>query len=161
MLSGNSKNYAGRTVDLLLLKTVQEAPVYKKRVSLDVEDKPMIVSGVEKLVQMYTLVFLTEMGTCHADEGRGTGILADVNHGRIYDMATLTSSAAEANALAKRQVMAESYDDVPPDERLADAEVTELALDKESATAMISVRLTTEAEDSFDYIIPVGIGVGS
>lgn len=161
MLSGNSTNYAGRTVDLLVLKTVLSAPVYRKRVDLDVEKSPMIVTGVEKLAQMYTLVFLTEVGTCHADSGRGTSIVSDVEKGKVYDDASLTASAAAANALAKRQIRSAAEEDTPKDERLADSQVTGIYLDKNNATARISVRLTTEAGTALDYIIPVGIGVRS
>jgi hypothetical protein len=161
-LRSNSVNYAERTVDLLLLKTVLRAPVTNKRVDLDVEHDPMIVTGVEKLLQRYVLIFLSELGTCHVDEGRGTRIMADVSNGRIYDEATLTTSAAEANMLTRDQIAADDSDsESPSDERLSNSEVTSVSLDKQTATARISVRITTEAGDSLDYIIPVGIGVRS
>lgn len=161
MLSGNSLDYADRKVDLLLLKAVLAAPAYKQRVDLDVETYPMIVTGVEKLVQMYALVLITELGSCHFDESRGTRIVTEVSKGKVYDMPTLTAAASEANAIAKRQLRAVAEKDTPADERLANSEVIHLEFDRSNATARISVRITTEAGTSFEYIIPVGIGVRS
>ena len=57
-------DYSGRTVDLLLLKTVLAVPVVNKRVGLDVSnvvDEPMIVAGVEKMAQRYALAFINAM----------------------------------------------------------------------------------------------------
>ena len=57
-------DYAGRTVDLLLLKTVLAVPVVNKRVGIDVSnvvDEPMIVAGVEKMAQRYALAFINAM----------------------------------------------------------------------------------------------------
>lgn len=156
-------DYSGRTVDLLLLKTVMAVPVVNKRVGLDVSnvvDEPMIVAGVEKMAQRYALAFINAMGSTKFRPDHGTEIVPRVAAGMVYSMATLESAAAEANLLAGRQIMlADENEDTPDDERLVASDVTDLEFSRERSMVKISVRLTTAAGDSYVYIIPVGVGV--
>ena len=156
-------DYAGRTVDLLLLKTILNVPVVGKRVELDVSNvsgEPMIVSGVEKMAQRYVIAFLNAMGSTKFRPDHGTDIVPRVATGLVYSIATLESAAAEANMLAARQLsMADADEDTPDDERLVSSEVTNLEFMRERSRIRISVKLTTAAGDSYVYIIPVGIGV--
>ena len=160
-MSSNSKiDYAGRTVDLLLLKTVLDVPVVNKRVGIDVSDDPMIVSGVEKMVQRYALLFITAMGSAKFRPDHGTNMIPKVAKGLVYSMATLESAAAEANLMARRQVMAGDVgEDTPDDEKLVASDVVGLEFSRAKASVMVSVRLATAAGKSYVYIIPVGIGV--
>lgn len=156
-------DYAGRTVDLLLLKTVLAVPVVNKRVGIDVSnvvDEPMIVAGVEKMAQRYALAFINAMGSTKFRPNHGTEIVPRVAAGLVYSMATLESAAAEANLLAGRQIMlADENEETPDDERLVASDVTDLEFSREKSMVKISVRLTTAAGDSYVYIIPVGVGV--
>lgn len=156
-------DYAGRTVDLLLLKTVMSVPVVNKRVGIDVSnvvDEPMIVSGIEKMVQRYVIAFINAMGSTRFRQGHGTEIVPRVASGMVYSMATLESAAAEANLLAGRQIiLADAGEETPDDERLVSSDVVDLEFSREKSMVRISVRLTTAAGNSYVYIIPVGVGV--
>lgn len=156
----NTVDYAGRTVDLLLLKTVTEVPTVNHRVGLDVSGTPMIVSGVEKLVQRYALSFINAMGSTMFRQSHGTELIPNVSAGLVYDMATLEANAAEANLLAANQVKAgDEESESPDDERLDRADVTDLEYDRSRALIRITVKLTTMAGGTYVYIIPVGVGV--
>ena len=156
----NKVDYAGRTVDLLLLKTVLAVPVVGKRVGLDVSDDPMIVSGVEKMVQRYAVSFINAAGSTMFRPSHGTDIVPDVSAGLVYNMATLETAASEANLLAFRSMaLADAEEETPDDERLVDSEVVDLEFSREESKVMISVKLTTAAGKSYVYIIPVGVGV--
>jgi hypothetical protein len=165
MNSNNSKiDYAGRTVDLLLLKTILDVPFARTRMGIDVSNvvgEPMIVSGIEKMVQRFANIFITEMGSAKFRETYGTNLVTRVKHGFVYNMATLEAEAAEANMLARTQMRQadENEEGTPPDERLANSEVVDLVFSKEKATVRISILLTTEAGSSYTYIIPVPVGV--
>lgn len=161
MKTGNNKvDYSGRTVDLLLLKTVLSVPVVNKRVGLDVSDNPMIVAGVEKMVQRYAIAFMNALGSTKFMPDHGTNIIPHVVSGRVYDMATLEMEAAEANLLAMGQVTAaDDGEDTPDDERLVSSEVVDLEYSRGESRVKISVKLTTAAGSSYVYIIPVGVGV--
>ena len=157
----NKIDYSGRTVDLLLLKTVLGVPVEMKRVDLDASGDPMIVTGVEKLVQRYAILFINAAGSTMFRPDHGTSVVHDVASGKVYSTATLETAAAEANTIAMSSILAADQEDdgVPDDERLAGAEVENVEFSPERSEARVSVRLTTAAGDSYTYIIPVGVGV--
>lgn len=162
-MSRSKVDYAGRTVDLLLLKTVLDVPVMNKRVGIDVSNvsgEPMIVTGVEKLVQRFAVAFINAMGSTKFRPNHGTNIVPQVSKGLVYDMSSLEVEAAEANLLAKTQTIeGDADEETPDDEKLVDSEVTDLEFSRAEARIKISVRLTTAAGDSYTYIIPVPIGV--
>ena len=162
-MSRSKVDYAGRTVDLLLLKTVLDVPVMNKRVGIDVSNvsgEPMIVTGVEKLVQRFAVSFINSMGSTKFRPNHGTNIVPQVSKGLVYDMSSLEVEAAEANLLAKTQTIeGDADEDTPDDEKLVDSEVTDLEFSRAEARIKISIRLTTAAGDSYTYIIPVPIGV--
>ena len=156
-------DYAGRTVDLLLLKTVLDVPAVNQRVQVDVSDgtdEPRIVTGIEKLVQRYTLLFLNALGSTKFRPDHGTNLIPRAAKGLIYSLATLESAAAEANLFASRQIsLADDGDDIPDDERLVASEITDLVFVRTAAKVKISIRLTTAAGQSYVYIIPVNMGI--
>ena len=156
-------NYAGRTVDLLLLKTVLDVPAVNQRVQVDVSDgtdDPRIVTGIEKLVQRYALLFLNAMGSTKFRPDHGTNLIPRAAKGLIYSLATLESAAAEANLFASRQIrLADDGDDIPDDEHLVASEITDLVFVRTAAKVKISIRLTTAAGQSYVYIIPVNMGI--
>jgi hypothetical protein len=157
----NKVDYSGRTVDLLLLKTVLDVPAVNKRVSLDADGDPMVVTGVEKMVQRYAILFINAIGSTKFRPEHGTEVVPNVSAGLVYNMATLETTAAGANLEALRQMTISDAeeDDTPDDERIVDSEVTNLEFSREKSKIKISVRLTTAAGNSYVYIIPVGVGV--
>lgn len=156
-------DYAGRTVDLLLLKTVRAVPAVNQRVQIDVSnafDEPMIVTGVEKLVQRYANLFLNALGSTKFRPNHGTNIVPYAAKGMIYSRATLESNAAEANLFAYKQIVqSEGEDELPDDERLTKSEVIDLQFVRAEARVRISIKLTTAAGQSYVYIIPVNVGI--
>ena len=163
MNSKSKIDYAGRTVDLLLLKTILDVPIVKKRMGIDVSDKagePMIVTGIEKLVQRFANAFITAIGSTKFRDTNGTNLVPRVEHGFVYNMPTLEAEAAEANMLARLQIrQGDEDEETPDDEMLVDSEVTNFEFSRDKATVRISIRLTTAAGESYTYIIPVAVGV--
>lgn len=156
-------DYAGRTVDLLLLKTILDVPVVNRRVDIDVSNEsgePMIVTGVEKLAQRYALCFINAMGSTKFVQYHGTNLVPQVARGFVYNMGTLELESALANMHAKSQIMAaDSEEDTPDDERLVSSDIIDLVFSREKAMVKISVKLTTAAGKSYVYSIPVAVGV--
>ena len=159
----NKVDYSNRTVDLLLLKTILAVPVANKRMGIDVTNvsgEPMIVTGVEKMVQRFANIFITAIGSSKFRQSYGTKVVPDVAKGLVYNMATLEAMAAGANLSARLQVQAgDVNEDTPDDERLVNSEVVDLVFSREEAMVRISIKLTTAAGSSYTYIIPVAIGV--
>lgn len=161
--SKQNVDYGGRTVDLLLLKTVLGVPSVNRNVQIDVSDvsdEPMIVTGIEKLVQRYAILFLNAIGSTKFVPGHGTNLIPMASSGRIYNYATLESAAAESNLLARSRIIKSDVDgETPDDERLVKSDVVDISFSREEARAMISIRLTTAAGQSYVYVIPVNVGI--
>ena len=158
----NKVDYSGRTVDLLLLKTVLAAPTNRQIVDIDVSANPMIVTGIEKLVQRFAVIFLNELGSTHFHPDYGTDIVGTAKMGQIYDVSSLQAAASSANLRAYTQIVeGDAALETPDDEQLVNSEVVQVAFVAAQSKAEISIRLTTAAGSSYDYIVPVAIGVHS
>ena len=152
-------DYSGRTVDMLLLQFVKE-PVDEVIVKPDVSKSPMITTGVEKLVQRYAILFLTQLGTVKNCENEGTEFLTLLGSGKIYDINTLRSAAAAANATVLRQIKSEDkYLDTDDDEALEYSEITETSIDRSTATVFVTVKITSVAGETYTYTTPLMTGV--
>lgn len=155
----STTNYSGRTVDLLLLQFVP-MPVADKIVRPDVSKSPRMVAGIEKLVQRFAQLFLTQMGSVRNRESEGTEFLGKLGSGQIYDDSTLRSAAAAANKAVFRQIRAEDASlETADDEALAESSIAELTMDRATATVSITFTLTTVAGDKYVYTVPVATGV--
>lgn len=152
-------DYNNRTVDLLLLKTVF-SPVSDKIVDPDVSSEPMMVTGIEKLVQRFTLLFLTQLGTVRNSEREGTEFMSNLGSGRIYDESTLRSAASAANNAAMSQIRSEDARlGTPDDEALERSVVIDAKLDRGSSTVSLTIGITTVSGDTYTYITPIKAGV--
>lgn len=152
-------DYSNRTVDLLLLQFVHE-PGDEQIVRPDVSKQPRIVAGIEKLVQRYALLFLTQVGTVKNKDNEGTRFLSLLGSGHIYDDNTLRSAAAAANDSVLRQIQSEDRTlDTPDDEALRRSEIYETAIDRASATVYVTVLITSVAGETYKYTTPLTTGV--
>ncbi len=152
-------DYSGRTVDILLLKTVLQ-PQSETIVKPDVSDNPLMVTGIEKLVQRFAILFLTQLDTVKNCEQEGTEFMTSLGSGHIYDDSTLRSAAAAANKRVASQIKKEdSALDTRDDEALYDSVVKDLSLDRSNATVSVSIEITTVAGDKYTYITPIVVGV--
>ena len=152
-------NYSGRTVDLLLLKTV-ERPLGRQKVALDVSEDPKMVTGIEKMVQRFALAFVESAGSVKFDDSFGTEMVSRVGSGRVHDMPSWTSVAAEANMRARNILRREDEGlDTPDDEAIESSEITDLYFDRRTATVGVTILLRSRAGETFVYTIPVSAGI--
>ena len=155
----STTDYSNRTVDLLLLQLVEQ-PQADVIVRPDVSLVPHMTTGIEKLVQRFTLLFLTQLGTIKNCENEGTEFLSALISGNIYDLNTLKAAASAANKAVATQIAAEDEDlDTPDDERLESSVVSDLGMDRANATVYVTVTLTTAAGETYKYTTPVTTGV--
>lgn len=173
MVRPTTRSYAGRQLDIELLKHVEEMKP-KQRVGRDVafeydEDgnvvdiAPRIVSGIEKTVQRYAKLFLTATGSVRANREIGNDLLESVLTGQVSNMAYFNHLYTLADLSAKEAMRAdderEEFGSIPDDERLVRTELVDIDLDYLTATAKIHVFLETAAGDSFTFVIPVESGI--
>ena len=151
-------DYSGRTVDLLLLKTVLKHE--NKQVNPNITNQPMSVTGIEKLVQRYALLFLTELGSVMNSPNEGTEFLTSLSRGKIYDESSLSAAANLANKTVYRQIVSEDTAmETPDDEALDDSSIQDMKMDRATASVSVTVKITSVAGESFVYTTPIRMGV--
>ena len=165
----STRSYAGRQVDLELLKHVEDPADFVKlrRVHPTASMEPRIVSGIEKVVQRYANIFLTKIGSVKLDGKVGNELLDSIARGMVSNQSRLDHLAAVANSSTVRAMKVDDgkpdiYGPSPPDERIEHAEIVKAELIYNVLTGgrvHVHVKLFTEAGEDFVFIVPVAAGV--
>lgn len=159
-------DYSGRQLDIELLQSIEQ-PVTKKRVypavNHDGVEPPKIVSGIEKAVQRYAKIFLTEAGSVKFEPDTGNEFLYSIRRGMVPNRAYLDYLYNVANHNALRIIRAddadtETFGPIPDDERILTTDLLGLDIDYSKATVTVSVLITTYAGETYTYITPVASG---
>jgi hypothetical protein len=166
-MTGESTSYAGRQLDMELLQHVG-VPVDQRVYPAVDHDRdgsgPRICAGMEKVVQRYAKLLLTDLGSVKFDDDLGNDLMSSVRNGRVYSRAWLTHLFNEANRNVLNAMILDDNDtdtfgDLPDDERIDTAELVDLDIDQASATVRIHVRIVTLAGEEYEYIAPVASGI--
>ena len=96
-----SVDYTGRSIDLLIFQGVKAAG--DQKLSLGFGDAGEVVTGIQKLLQTYTTLFLTRRGTIQYHEEIGTDFVGALQQGRIKDEADVKSEFAIAVEQVRQQ----------------------------------------------------------
>ena len=163
MIRKTSTSYAGRQLDIEMLKHI-EIPAGRQRVHPNVHDSPRIVSGIEKAVQRYAKLFLTNLGSVKTARGVGSELLPSVKTGRVSNTAYLSHlcSAANLHALLAMKEDDENTDKfgvIPDDEFIVSTRIVKLSLDRGSSTANVHIFIETAAGDGYTFVVPVSAGI--
>jgi len=169
MVRPKSRSYAGRQVDLELLKHVEDPAAFTslKRVYPDANTTPRIVAGIEKTVQRFAKLFLTNIGSARLAPDVGNDLLSEIAHGRVNNRGYLDHLAEVANAETLLAMQVDDgndavYGEIPDDERIASSELKDVDLSYDALTGgrvHVSVFITTVAGDGYTFIIPVAAGI--
>jgi hypothetical protein len=153
-------DYTGRFVDLLIFEGVKPADEQRIRLGLSGNDGGKIVAGIQKLVQSYALLFLTERGSIGVNPTQGAEFIAGMRQSRIQDEADVLSEFTLANELVRQQLaLTANAQDLPDDETFDSATLENFSLDHESSTIRLSVKVISLAGTSRDIILPVPIAI--
>ena len=150
----------GRQVDLEVLQSVVK-PVPLQRLHLTaVNGQPKMVAGLQKAVQRYTVLLLTNLGDLRFDPDVGGTLVTEIASGNLQNLGYLYHVFALSNANALRILAKDDNDEaaygiVPDDERLVSATVTDAYMDYTTGTVNLQVELTTAAGAGYAYVIPV------
>ena len=154
-----TQSYNGRQIDLELMQSVAspqgEIPVTVSTVS----KPPKVVAGVEKLVQRYAKLFLTNRGELGYNTAEGTDFIQALIQGAIQDQAGLQAQFAAANELVLNQLQEDDnkqdiFGAIPDDERIANTQLLDSRVDFASSTVMLSIRLTTLGGTDVTFVLP-------
>lgn len=161
-----TRSYAGRQVDLELLKHV-DTMLQKQPVEPDIEVVPRITAGIEKAVQRYARIFLTAVGTVRLAPEEGNDLTRSIAMGRVQNRATLDHLYSIANArtlasLRESDARGDVYGQIADDERIVSTQLRNLEMVYDALNGgrvKVHVAITTASGDTFSFIIPVDAGV--
>jgi hypothetical protein len=157
-----TKNYTGRSVDLLIFQNT--APRGEKKLSLGWGGNTggALTTGVQKLAQLWTILFLTEQGSIPTSLDDGTVFLFALRTGAIQDESDVQTAFAEAakdvlNQLQAREIASDLP--IPLDEQIRSASLLSFTLDPATSTLSLRVSITSMAGTKHDIILPVSVPI--
>lgn len=155
-----STNYADRTVDLFIFQGALPAGDQLIHPGFG-EDSGEVTTGIQKLMQKWAILFLTETGSLEYHPDLGTRFLTLASQGAIRDLETARSefrlgAKRVSNILIALQT---ANPDTPTDERLEKAELIATNLDKAQGLLTMTVNITSEAGSDHDIILPVPVPI--
>jgi len=158
-LSGNVKQYIGRTVDLLAFDDATASGDTQLTQKLVLHQQSgALITGIEKLVQRFVIEFLTEQGSLVYYPRRGTSFMTQIRSGFVRTSEDLTQTFAEAELVARTNLQGEeNLATDPPDERFAGAELVTASIFGDEAT--LTVRVTSAAGETRVVIYPLRTAV--
>ncbi len=117
------------------------------------------VTGIQKMAQRYVLALTTAIGSVRFDETFGTAFWSNIQRGSAQNAGMMRAAFAFASLDAQRLLAADNlrdgYGDIPADERLVSAELTDFNMDSASGTLYLKVDLTSAAGTAYTYELPV------
>jgi len=149
-----SIDYTGRLIDIEWLKAVR-VPEGSQSVQIALTPAA-IVTGIEKMIQRYTLMFLTPTDSVYLDPTFGTPFTQAIINGTIINYGQLSAEFAYANTLVL-QVMRTDIELLPDDEIVTSVKMTDANIDFSNSTLMISLLMTTRAGTTAEFVIPTSI----
>ena len=152
-------DYTGRKSDAAILR-----PRYSATNGLDtVSDLSMgqaggaICTGIQKTVQKWLVIFLTQRGSVRYRPLRGTDFPSAIVNGSVRTDADLVTAFSIAADQVTEQLAAESLPTDPLDEQFVSATLISASV-VGNGTATLSVKITTAAGQARTVVFPVGVG---
>lgn len=143
-----------RQYDLLVLQPPSISGQPTRPTFLDVAGSAKLCTGLAKLAQRFTILFLTRLGSVRYDPTRGTEFVTAAVSGRIRHE---TDAKAEFNFSTMRikQQLADLYNnaDVSADEKLETATLDSVSIAED--TIDLEITITSQAGNFARFVVPV------
>lgn len=155
-----SKDYNSRQVDIEWLQTILLPRIDSVELALAFSENTKIVTGMQKLVQRFTNVFLTTIGEVKFDTTYGTNFWPDMLAGAAQNLGQVAVVVSRANAQARRIIDADDsevdiYGEIPLDEQLDAVDLIDFNYDQVTGTLSLKQLITNRAGETYTYVIPV------
>ena len=156
MIASTSTNYTGRKKDISVLRSPDATIAGAQNVTIAFGKHGQFCAGLQKIIQKYAIILLTNIGSQPNYPSFGTNFLARIQGGispvdnlRAAQIFNLASYSA-VNTLKAYQA---TRDDIPDDERIVSATLTSIVLYNSSASFDVSI--STEAGSIMNFLIPL------
>ena len=128
-----------------------------RRISLVLGNPGQQCTGVQKIAQTFTKLFLTDRGSVNGDPAMGTDFMSALRTGTIRDENTLQAAFQSAVIDVLNYVSQYQLDTTPADEQLTQAIL--VTWDLQPDRLSIKVALTSAAGTTREYVLPISTGV--
>jgi hypothetical protein len=155
-----STDFTGRTVDLLIFQGVEETG--NQPITTSWGTAGQLCTGVQKIAQSWTALFLTDQGSVLNDPTRGSTFLQSMRFGRIQVDEDIPAEFAIASAQVRRTMGLDTSNSstvLEDDERLARAELLDYSIERNTSLLRLKVRLHSVAGDSRVIFLPISVPV--
>ena len=155
----NPYDYTGRTVDLFIFQDLKSSG--EALIDIGFGEGPgQIITGIQKLVQKWTTLFLTDTGTKLYNPTEGTNFLTDVRLGNIRIESDLVASFNDA-AFQIAEVLSQDpdIDQLQADEKLQEANLVDFNIDTASSTILLRVQIVSQAGSSREVKLPISVAI--
>jgi len=154
------RDYTGRQVDVEALQTTEE-PASTIRLSKTMTDgaKHRRITGLQKLVQRYAVLFLSDRGSARHNPLQGTDFVRIAQQGGIVGRESVVYYFAFANIQVRETILKEQGDSTfgeqPEDEQFDRAVLEDYAVDTTLGYLYLKIRVYSVSGDSANFIIPI------
>jgi hypothetical protein len=156
MIVSTSTNYTGRKRDISVIRSPDATVAGPQNVALSFGRNGQYCAGLQKIIQKYAIILLTNIGSQFSYPAFGTNFLT-ILQGGFSPIDVLRASQvfnlASYDAVRLLKTYQVSRDDIPDDERIASATLVDIALYNGSAS--FDVAIATEAGSSMSFLIPL------
>jgi hypothetical protein len=165
-----TSDYTGRKRDISILQYPDAAYVPNNTASISISSlltDPSTVypkfgkftrfcAGVQKLIQRYTIILLTDIASQPDYPEFGTALLKTLNAG-ISPVDTIAAAQlfhlASYRAVGTLRQYQSTRSDIPADERIVNATLEDIVLS--GGLASFSVAVKTDAGDTINFVVPL------
>jgi len=149
-------DYTGRSIDLLIFQGVEESG--SQQVSMAFGDTGYICTGIQKLAQKWTILFLADVGSKKYWQTEGTDILNAIRNSNIRTSQELIGHFNDAAfSVAETLTGDPDYTALEDDERLSRADLVNYVLDREGGYLYLKVNLVSVSGNSREIKLPIPV----
>jgi len=148
-------DYTNRFFDIETAQTIVN-PEGETRLTISLTNGQRVITGIQKLVQQYMIIFLTMVGDVKFNPEFGTLLLTSIIGGGVNTYGNLFSVFAVANLDTIKQIL-DGAAGMPDDEVIASAELLDLEIDTLGRKILFRIKITSVAGDSTEFIMPTSI----
>jgi hypothetical protein len=155
-ISKITTDYSGRKKDVSIIRNINPTNPATQKVTLEFGKVSAYCAGVQKLVQRYMIIFMTEVGTQKSYPEFGTPFYGNIRRGNVVNKTDLVHKFNFANLKTVETIRThqQKFNDIPLDEQINTALLGDIIF---VARDQINIRILikTNAGDNVDFLMPL------
>lgn len=164
-MTGVTRDYTGRQVDLECLQTVVFPEGTTELSPTATNGTSRRVAGVQKAIQRYVTLLLTPSSSVPFPVEQDNMLISALRAGTVSNLGYLRHLFNMANAVAldimrRDDYNTQSFGEQEDDERISAVDLDGMTIDYATSTLGLSLVFRTEAGSDYAYVLPVSTGRG-